>query len=137
MSNSRWSLSKFFRFYKPNQQFPREATLGSESLEGQYDWLDFRMVSLVLSLSKVGEYTISYNERRPDLISLDIYGSQEYWEILLVYNDVLSVDELIPGRVLKYPSREDLEYSLFRSPNPRSTSIPSYSYDSEGALVKE
>ena len=136
MSNSRWSLSKFFRFYKPNQQFPRDATLGSESLSSQYDWLDYRMVKVVLSLTKVGEYTVSYNERRPDLISLDIYGSHEYWQLLLIYNNILSVDELTPGKVLKYPSREDLEYSLFRSPNPRSTSIPSYIYDENGTLVK-
>lgn len=136
MSNSRWSLSKFFRFYEPSQQYPRDATLGSDTIESQYDFGDFRMMRNILSLKEVGNYTITYNAFNPGLISYDLYGSTEYWMVLLYYNNIVDISELAPGKILTYPSKEDLEYSLFRSRNPKSNPVPSYTYNSDGKLEK-
>jgi hypothetical protein len=58
---------------------------------------------------------ISYYEvtvadlQRPDLISTKIYGSQDYWWILLKYNEIMCVWDIKEGDLLKVPSVLDVE----------------------------
>lgn len=46
---------------------------------------------------------------RPDLISIDVYGSQDYWWMLMKYNGVCDVfSELVDGTMIELPSLSDL-----------------------------
>ena len=64
-------------------------------------------------LSSVGTYTIAV-EQRPDIYSRDIYGSTDYWQIILYYNDIVFLGELSVGTRLEYPSLSDMETLYFR-----------------------
>ena len=43
------------------------------------------------------------------MIAFRIYGSTSYWQVVLLYNCVVSVGDLVPGLVLNYPSLTSLE----------------------------
>jgi len=66
------------------------------------------------SLPVRGQYVVQTEENRPDLIASRIYGSTQYWWILLLYNDMFSPTELVAGVVLNYPSPTDLSTLYFR-----------------------
>ena len=55
---------------------------------------------------------------RPDIYSNDIFGTTDYWLILLYYNDILLIKDLTELRTLNVPSQTDLE-NLFFSLNAR------------------
>lgn len=134
---NRWSLSNFFRFYEKNQIWSGgSSTLQSSTSFPLYDWRDSRLIDVILKLPQAGTITCYERAYRPDLISLDIYQSMEYWQVLLLYNDIMSIDDLTPNKVIKYPSREKLESALLKSVNPSSITIPVYDYDDNGDLVK-
>ena len=47
---------------------------------------------------------------RPDLLSLQIYGDEQYWRELLHFNNICDVwNDLRPGLMLKCPPRGELE----------------------------
>ena len=55
-------------------------------------------------------YTITNEQVRPDLLSYDIYSDTQYWWPLLLYNDILDINELQTGKIIHYPSLSNLEY---------------------------
>lgn len=82
--------------------------------EKGYDILDSEFVRNLSSLPIVGKYIVPFPEvNRVDLISHKIYGSTQYWWILLLYNGFSSVEEVKNGTSLSYPSQISLENLLF------------------------
>lgn len=60
-----------------------------------------------------GVITVTTQERRPDLLSYDIYGSTQYWWILMMYNGISSINDIKTGNSLNFPSLENLENLYF------------------------
>lgn len=74
----------------------------------------------IKKLPTAGYFVIGGEEFRPDSVSAKIYGNDQYWWIIMVYNDILDVNSLISGRSVKYPTLSDLE-DVYFSLKSRST----------------
>lgn len=71
------------------------------------DYINSGFLHKVRQLEPVGTYII-IDEKRPDLISWDIYNRVDLWWVILIYNG-LTIEGLLPGVIVKYPSLTDLE----------------------------
>ena len=84
-----------------------------EFSEGLYDgttsWLLFERLP---RLPVAGRYRISV-ATRPDIYSRDVYGTTDLWQLLLLYNDVVLMETLTPGKLLSYFDLNDLEREYF------------------------
>ena len=87
-----------------------------EFLEGIYDEFPSYFLTEFRKLPISGIYTVSYAEFRPDVFSRDIYGDSVYWQLPLIYNSIVQIDELIIGKILNYPSMSDVEDLYFKLP---------------------
>lgn len=79
-----------------------------------FDPIAAHMISQVKALDSGGNYTAEGEDFRPDLVSNKIYGTTEYWWIILLYNDKLSFQDLQHGDELEYPSVQAIEDLYFR-----------------------
>ena len=94
----------------------------SEYLTDNFDILNSYFVHKLKSLAEFGQYAVQAEEERAELISFKIYGSTQYWWLLLLYNDLTAWEQLTAGLTLKYPSitsLEDLYFSLNTLENTR------------------
>lgn len=55
------------------------------------------------------ELTIISEDKRPDLLSYNLYGTTQYWWIIMLYNNILSINDLVPGLRIKKPSLSAIE----------------------------
>jgi len=78
-----------------------------------YDINDSYLIEKVRELPHSGTYLIEV-ERRPDIYSNDIYGTTRNWQMLLDYNSIVLIDELVVGKQLRYPSLSSVEDIFFR-----------------------
>ena len=84
------------------------------SLENDtYDILTSYFIDRMKDLPMVGIYKVSGEERRPDLVSYEIYEDTQYWWILMNYNNLIFVDDISEGTEIGYPSIDDLEDIYF------------------------
>ena len=77
------------------------------------DLLNSEFLRQLKELPENGTYTVSTEEGRPDLLSYKIYTDTQYWWLLLIYNDLVYVDDLVLGMTIKFPSLADLEAIYF------------------------
>ena len=78
-----------------------------------FDPLTSRFFSDLKKLAKTGEYAIQGEEEKPDLVSTSLYENTQYWWIILAYNDMLNVGELLSGKGIGHTSVENIEDLLF------------------------
>lgn len=78
-----------------------------------FDPLTASFLRRLKDISYTGEFVVQSEEARPDIISNKIYGSTQYWWILLFYNDIISFEDLANGVVIKYPDLADVEDLFF------------------------
>lgn len=78
-----------------------------------YDPLTSQFLALLNAIPVSGRYSVSFEISRPDLISFSIYGDTQYWWILLMYNNIISVEDISVGDILLFPSLNDLESLYF------------------------
>jgi len=81
----------------------------SEWEEGFYDVLNSSFLSTINELEIAGEFLVTKDEMRIDIISYRIYGSTKYWWILLEFNDIIDQFTIKTGDLLKFFSLTDLE----------------------------
>jgi hypothetical protein len=60
-----------------------------------------------------GQYTVQGKDRRPDLISFDIYGTTQYYWVIMVYNELQSFNDVVHSQELRFPSLSTLEDYFF------------------------
>ena len=77
--------------------------------DGVFDPLNSYLLYEIPRLSAIGSYTIRKEEKRPDLLSYNIYSDTQYWWILMWYNSLYSVDDLKVGLKISYPGINDIE----------------------------
>jgi hypothetical protein len=73
------------------------------------------LLESVVALESGGQYTVAGDDFRPDQVSNKIYGTTEFWWIILVYNGKISFNDIQHGDELNYPpiqAIEDLYFSL-------------------------
>lgn len=83
-----------------------------------YDSLNSEFRRRLVQLPVAGRFVISArDEFRADLMSHQVYGSTQYWWILLDYNKLDSPEQLTVGTKISYPSLDSLTelYSLLKA----------------------
>jgi len=96
-SEKRFEISKFFGY------------------TDNYDPLTSFLHTEVQTLPAQGFFKVQGQDGRPDLISFEIYNDTQYWWVLMIYNNLQSVEDFVTGLDLKYPSissMEDLYFGL-------------------------
>lgn len=86
-----------------------------EYTNDSHDILNSYFIAKLKKLPSGGEKVIQAEEFRPDLLSYSIYGDYQYWWILMLYNDILDIEDVSIGLTVRYPtidSLEDLFFSL-------------------------
>ena len=81
---------------------------------GGMDYLRGWLINQLGYLPPMGDYKITAEEGRIDMLSQKIYGDTQYWWILMQYNGIIDMNDLKTGAVLQFPSLEDLEDLYFR-----------------------
>lgn len=80
-----------------------------------FDILDSFLVRQLKSMPPKGNYVVTTEEGRPDLLSKRIYGGDsQYWWMLMLYNDLLSPGSIYTGLEVDYPTLTQLENLYFR-----------------------
>lgn len=95
--------------------------------ENYYDVASSVFLERIPLLPQVGEYTITDDPYRPDMISHGIYGDTQYWWLLMVYNDEIFLENLTLRRKLRFFSLGDLDelfYEIRRLSLPRTVGVP-------------
>ena len=98
ITNNRYDMAKFMQFNTDN-----------------YDVLNSYLLLNLKKLNVMGIHQIvDANEvGRPEYVSYAIYNDTKYWWLLLVYNDILDIADLVLGKKLNYFSLDDLETLYF------------------------
>ena len=78
-----------------------------------YDISESWFYQRILRLPIKGEYVVHGEESRPELISYNVYGTTSLWHILMAYNRITDFTEVSVGKVIYYPSIEDIEQIYF------------------------
>lgn len=85
--------------------------------ESGYDPLNSEFRRRLVQLPVAGRFVVSANDAfRADLMSYQIYGTTQYWWILLDYNHLDSPEQLSIGTKISYPSIVSLT-DLFQTVN--------------------
>jgi len=95
-SKERFDLSRFVEF-----------------TNGCHDFLLSYFVRELKNLKQYSTFVVQNEEYRPELISYKIYGSVQYWWIIMFYNDLVSIEDITTGLMIGYPSIADLESLYF------------------------
>ena len=77
--------------------------------EGFYDILTSTFLERLMELPIAGSYRVTTERFRPDLIAYRIYGEEQFKTVLMLYNNLTSYLEVLPGITLLYPSFRDME----------------------------
>jgi hypothetical protein len=80
--------------------------------EDFYDVIPSMFHFKFMQLEPAGVYMVTYDAYRPDLISYKIYGHVQYKMLLMEYNSLFSVVDLVSGTLLKYPALASMENIL-------------------------
>ena len=78
-----------------------------------YDILTSSFVKQLRALKSAGSISVLSQEVRPDLLAYDIYGSTQYYWIVMIYNDIIAVEDIIIGTIIRYPNLNDVERIYF------------------------
>lgn len=88
--------------FSKGQSYLKSANYEIDSFIEEGDIYNSKFLYILRHLPSQGDYLVVLNKYRIDLISKDIYGSDSYGEILLLYNGI-SINELSPGTIIQSP----------------------------------
>ena len=75
-----------------------------------YDTMDSVMTGEIRKLPSAGVYNVrSLEDQRPDLVSYNIYGTIEYWWIILRYNGMIDFTKLRGDTTINFPSERNID----------------------------
>lgn len=106
-------MSQYFINAKYESAERFDTAIFLEQAEDGFDALNSRFLLDLENLKSKGRYTVQSEEGRPDLLSFRIYGSTQYWWILMYFNRVAKSDNIVAGMNIDYPSIDDLENLYF------------------------
>lgn len=117
MSNEKMFFLNLNRDFKERYELERYM-----EYTDNYDILTSAFLLELKNISPSGRYVVNGQDSRPDLVSYEIYKDVQYWWIILLYNELSSISELVTGLELKYPSQSDLEQYYFSLKSRQATS---------------
>lgn len=82
--------------------------------EEVYDDLDAYFIHKFLQLPVARVYAVQGEGKRPDLLSYRVYGSTQYWWLILLYNSLSTVEDLVEGMNINLPSIDQMETIYFQ-----------------------
>lgn len=109
----KFSLNKtkeqfYFKFdVESSERFVMEKFL--EEDEDFFDLYNSNMWTSVKDLERYGEFIVTNEAQRIDLISYNIYGTTQYWWMLLEYNDIVDQFSIKTGDIIAFFKLDDLE----------------------------
>lgn len=92
----RFTMAKFMEFVGDN-----------------FDPLTSHVLNAIKELPVHGKLRIEGMDKRPDVLSFQIYNDVQYWWVLLLYNGWTSVEDIVNGNDCIYPDIADLEDLYF------------------------
>lgn len=78
-----------------------------------YDLLYSSFAEELRKLPHTGKVILGAADRSPALLSYKIYGDTQYWWVLMLYNDMVTLDDFFPGRVVLYPTPSKIHKIYF------------------------
>ncbi len=96
--------------------FDIEAFIERSPLQG-YDSLTADFIDHISDLSEFGHVEVTSEVQDLPLLSFQIYGTSDYWWVLMMYNEFMSPEEVVSGVRLKYPALGDLDKLYFELRN--------------------
>jgi hypothetical protein len=101
-------------YLNPNLSSPDRFDPGAfMAYTDNYDPLTSQFLKLLPTLAVAGKWTVTTEISRPDLIANEVYGDTQYWWILMFFNDIILIEDLVINTVVNYPSLSDLETLYF------------------------
>lgn len=98
----------FFKFdVESDERFVMEKFY--EADEDTFDIYNSNFLNTIKELARFGEYIVTNEEQRIDVISYEIYGSTQYWWMLLEYNDIVDQFSIKKGDIINFFDLESLE----------------------------
>lgn len=94
--SKRFDMGKFIKFENDN-----------------FDPLTSNFFNKIRTLPQDSTFKITTEMGRPDQISRKIYGDEQYWWIILLYNNIFDVEQLVSGLELGYPDSDALDEFYF------------------------
>ncbi|HEC63780.1 MAG TPA: hypothetical protein ENI23_00635 [bacterium] len=96
VSNERYDLAKFVEFVNDG-----------------FDPLTSKFLDDLKLLEVKGEYQVTVEVNKPDLVAHKIFNSTQFWWPILYYNSIVRPDELPPKNVLTFFFEEQISSLLF------------------------
>lgn len=93
---------------------------------GSIDMYDSLLFRLLPDLPVYRTYKVKTLERRPELITFQIYGTLDLYAIFMAYNGIISHDEIRTGTILNCFNKRDLDDLISRMENIGSGSGGQY-----------
>ena len=87
------------------------------------DFVDSYFINEITSLSLGGKMIVQGEGGKPDLLSSHIYGSTQFWWVLMLYNGLVSSEDLVEGMTINYPGLSQLQELYFQLNSKRIASI--------------
>jgi len=78
-----------------------------------YDTLNSSFLNVLKTLEPRGEFIVTKDSQRIDIISQRIYGDTKYWWILLEFNGIVDQFSIKLGHIIKFFDLTDLEKKYF------------------------
>lgn len=80
---------------------------------GAFDPMTSNVLRELKNLPLGGRIRVEGKDNRPDLISFDVYGTTQYYWVIMVYNGLQSFTDVKHGMELTYPSLNSLDDYFF------------------------
>ncbi len=81
----------------------------SEWTEDFYDVFNSSFLNIINEIEPAGEFLVTKDAKRIDVISYEIYGNVKYWWMLLEFNGIVDQFSIKIGDTLKFFNLTDLE----------------------------
>jgi len=74
-----------------------------------YDPIDINWGNFVFKRGYYTHYVTQKDIERPDLLSYTYYGNVNYWDIILLINNIDNIFDVQPETILKIPHIQDIK----------------------------
>ncbi len=89
----------------------------------KFDVLTSYFIRELKKLRSKGNFTVTFEEEKPELIAEKIYGSTQFDWVIMVYNKLTNIYQIKSGLELNYPSLSDIENLYVNLISKETTSI--------------
>lgn len=78
-----------------------------------HDIVTSYLINKIKTLPVFGYTVIQGEENNPALLSFKLYKDTQFWWVLMLYNDISEISDVVSGMTIKYPSIDSIENLYF------------------------